>query len=218
MAQILIVEDDPYISDMLNTALTKEGYGVLRAFSGTEAQLLLEKHTPDLVLLDLMLPGIRGEELLPKICHIPTIVVSAKLGLDSKVDALLGGAADYITKPFELKELLARIWVRLRSPVNDRQVFSFDDLRLDAATRDVTVGETPIHVTPTEFAVLHHLMLNRGNTVSKSAILEAISYWTEDCTESSLKIHISNLRKKIRQVNGKDMIEAVWGIGFRLKA
>ena len=217
MAQILIVEDDPYISDMLQDALQAEGYGVLRAFSGTEAQLLLEKHTPDLVLLDLMLPGITGEQLLPQICHIPTIVVSAKLGIDTKVDALLGGAADYITKPFELKELLARIYVCLRNPANTRQVLSFSDLRIDPSLHTVTVQDSPIHLTPTEFAVLHTLVLNRGNVVSKTAILDSITDQTEDCTESSLKIHISNLRKKIRQVNGKDMIEAVWGIGFRLK-
>lgn len=106
MKQIAIIDDDMAIGTMLEEVLTQEGYGVLRAYSGTEALYLLEQYKPDLVLLDLMLPGLSGEELLPKIQGIPVIVLSAKAQVQDKVDLLLGGAADYLTKPFDVRELL----------------------------------------------------------------------------------------------------------------
>ena len=102
MQTIAIIEDDLAIGDLLEEALREEGYAVLRAYSGTEAQYLLAQHTPDLILLDLMLPGCTGEELLPALQGIPVIVVSAKVGVDDKVQALLAGAADYVSKPFAL--------------------------------------------------------------------------------------------------------------------
>ena len=106
---ILIIDDDVHIGDMLSEALTLEGYRVSRAYSGTEALLFLERTTPDLALLDLMLPGLSGEELLPRIRGIPVIVVSAKVDVQDKVSLLLGGAADYVTKPFNPLELVARV-------------------------------------------------------------------------------------------------------------
>lgn len=115
MKRILIVDDDQNIGDMLEEVLVKENYGVLRAYSGTEVMLLLSEVKPDLILLDLMLPGLSGEEVLPKIKDIPVIVISAKVDIDHNVDILLGGAVDYITKPFSVKELLARINVALRN-------------------------------------------------------------------------------------------------------
>lgn len=204
---------------MLEEALTREGYGVLRAYSGTEAMLLLSNTRPDLVLLDLMLPGLSGEEILPKIKGIPVIVVSAKAGVDSKVEMLLGGAADYVTKPFNLRELTARIAVQLRkgSDTAVSDILTFDDITLDADTHAVTVGEIVVKLTRTEFAILKLLMRNPTQVVTKSVLLERISEDTPDCTESSLKMHISNLRRKLREQSGKDYIEAVWGIGFKLK-
>ena len=111
MACIMIIEDDIHIGNMLEETLTAEGYSTLRAFSGTEALLVLSSKKPDLVLLDLMLPGLSGEQILPQIKNIPIIVVSAKADIPSKVSLLLEGAADYITKPFNIQELLARIAV-----------------------------------------------------------------------------------------------------------
>ncbi|MGN1188322.1 MAG: response regulator transcription factor, partial [Lachnospiraceae bacterium] len=116
--KVLIIDDDVYIGNMVSEALAKEGYETLRAYSGTEALLVLDRARPDVILLDLMLPGLSGEELLPKIKDIPVIVVSAKVGIDDKVQLLTGGAVDYITKPFELRELLARIEVQLRISQN----------------------------------------------------------------------------------------------------
>ena len=114
MKTIAIIEDDQTIGDLLEEVLQKEGFQVKRAYSGTEAVYLLSQQRPDLALLDLMLPGLSGEEVLPHLEGIPVIVVSAKVGVDDKVKLLLGGAADYLTKPFEIPELLARIQVQLR--------------------------------------------------------------------------------------------------------
>lgn len=218
MKQILVIDDDLYIGNMLESALEENGYGVLRAYSGTEALLVLEKEKPDLVLLDLMLPGLSGEELLPKIKGIPVIVVSAKVGIDDKVNLLLGGAADYITKPFEIKELLARITVQLRN-VSDRQnvdLLKYDNICMNTISHEVSVNEVVVHLTKTEYAILKVLLINHNQAVAKSILLDSISLETPDCTESSLKQHVSNLRKKLRDADGKEHIEAVWGIGFKL--
>ena len=217
MKTILIIDDDMHIGDMLTEVLEREGYGVLRAYSGTEALMLLSSKTPDLVLLDLMIPGLSGEEVLPKMKNIPVIVVSAKIDVDNKVKLLLGGAVDYVTKPFHTKELLARIAVALRGSTKQATLLHFADITLNAASYAVYVGEVEVKLTRTEFAILKYLMQNSAQVVSKSQLLEHISIDTPDCTESSLKIHVSNLRGKLRDVSGKDYIEAVWGIGFKLK-
>ena len=114
MYTIAIVDDDCYIGNMLEEVLTRAGYSVIRAYSGTEALMLFEQTQPDLILLDLMLPGCSGEKVLTKIQKVPVIVISAKVDIQNKVNVLLGGAVDYLTKPFEMEELLARITVQLR--------------------------------------------------------------------------------------------------------
>lgn len=219
MKNILIIDDDIHIGNLLEEVLIKEGYSVSRAYSGTEAILLLAKSKPDLILLDLMLPGLKGEDVLPKIKGIPVIVVSAKVDVDSKVSLLLGGAADYITKPFNIKELLARIAVQLRSKEISEMpsILTFEDLKLNTSTHIVEISGSELKLTRTEYAILKLLMQNPSQVITKSLLLERISEDTPDCTESSLKMHISNLRKKLREVSGKDYIEAVWGIGFKLR-
>lgn len=220
MKTILIIDDDMHIGNMLEEALSREGYRVLRAYSGTESLLLLSKERPHLVLLDLMLPGLDGEEVLPRIKGIPVIIVSAKIDVDHKVDLLLGGAVDYVTKPFHLKELLARIAVQLRSAssLQDSPLLSHGDLALDTATHMVSVSAREVRLTRTEYAILKLLMQHPSQVITKSQFLDCISQDTPDCTESSLKMHISNLRRKLRDVGGKDYIEAVWGIGFKLQS
>lgn len=218
MKTIAIIEDDQTIGDLLEEVLQKEGFQVKRAYSGTEAVYLLSQQRPDLALLDLMLPGLSGEEVLPHLAGVPVIVVSAKVGVDDKVKLLLGGAADYLTKPFEIPELLARIQVQLRkgSAAPLSPVLRAGDVELDTISRQVTVRGTPVHLTKTEYAILKLLLQNPGQAVAKSVILERISLDTPDCTEYSLKQHVSNLRKKLREAGGKEYIQAVWGIGFRL--
>ena len=219
MKQILIIDDDIHIGNMMEEVLSKENYLVSRAYSGTEAVLFLSRQKPDLILLDLMLPGLSGEEVLEKIENIPVIVVSAKLDVDDKVNMLLGGTVDYITKPFDTTGLLARISVQLRKKASQAEThLSFDDIILDTDMHIVTVAQKTVKLTRTEYAILKILMQNPTQVISKSLLLDRISEDTPDCTESSLKMHISNLRKKLRDVSGKDYIEAVWGIGFKLKA
>ena len=218
MPNILIIDDDASISDMLSEALSEKDYAVQTAYSGTEALMLLSQSKPDLILLDLMLPGLSGEELLPKIKEIPVIVVSAKADVTDKVGLLLGGAADYITKPFDLQELLARITVQLRKQHDStaETLLHFQDITLHTDTHTIDVNGTDVKLTRTEYAILKLLMQNAGQVVAKLTILERISADTPDCTEDSLKIHIHNLRKKLKVVTGREYITAVWGIGFML--
>lgn len=218
MYRILIIDDDESIGNLEQEVLERAGYAVQRAFSGTEARLLLKQKRPDMILLDLMLPGISGEELLPQIQNIPVIVVSVKTGVDDKVGLLLGGAVDYLTKPFDTKELLARVAVRLKehSCSVTADVYAYGELTLSEVSRAVAVGEKTVALTRTEFAILKLLIQNREQVIAKSVLLDRISMDTPDCTENSLKTHISHLRGKLRAISGKEYIEAVWGIGFRL--
>lgn len=217
MKSILIVDDDVQIGDLEQEVLEREGHKCFRAYSGTEAALFLGRQRPDLILLDLMLPGLSGEEVLAKIKGIPVIVVSAKVGVDDKVAMLLGGAGDYITKPFNTRELAARVEVQLRSgmPQND-DLLKCGGLTLDLVSHSASAGSGSVSLTRTEYAILKLLMQNGGRVVAKSVILDRISEDTPDCTEGSLKTHVSHLRAKLRSITGKDCIEAVWGIGFKL--
>lgn len=219
MKNILIVDDDINIGNMLEELLTKEGYQITRAYSGTEALLILSSQTPDLILLDLMLPGLNGKELLPRITGIPVIVISAKAGVEDKVELLLGGAADYVTKPFNIDELLARITVQFRnvSVKGSGSILEYEDIRIDTISHSVSVCGQAARLTRTEYAILKLLMQNPSQVVTKTLLLERLSEDTPDCMESSLRVHISNLRKKLRDLSGRDYIEAVWGIGFKLK-
>ncbi len=219
MKHILVIDDDIHIGNVLEEALNKEGYRVSRAYSGTEALFVLSCTKPDLILLDLMLPGLNGGEILPRLKGLPVIVVSARVEIDNKVDLLLGGAADYVTKPFAMKELLARISVQLRKPsdVPAGNVLSFDDITLNIDCHTVNAGGAEVRLTRTEYAILKLLMQNASQVVTKSLLLERISEDTPDCTDSSLKMHVSNLRKKLREAADKDYIEAVWGIGFKMR-
>ena len=219
METILIIDDDVAIGNLEQEVLEREGYLVQRAYSGTEALLLLKEKKPDLILLDLMLPGMSGEDILPQIQGIPVIVVSAKTAVEDKVELLLGGAVDYLTKPVDMKELLARIKVRLREKSSLRlsPVYTYEELTIDTASHSVCVAGKQINLTRTEYAILKLLMQNPEQVIAKSVLLDRISMDTPDCTENSLKTHISHLRSKLREASGKDYVESVWGIGFRLK-
>ena len=215
-ARIAVVDDDIYIGDMLEELLRREGYDVLRAYSGTEAVLLLEAGRPDLVLLDLMLPGLSGEAVLPHLAGIPVIVLSAKAGVEDKVELLLSGAADYLTKPFDTRELLARIAVQLRRGTTQGSLLRHKGITLDPESREVAVDGEAVRLTRTEFGTLKLLMQNPKQVIPKSRLLDQLSAETPDCAESSLKVHVSNLRRKLRDAGAGECIEAVWGIGFKL--
>ena len=219
MKKIAVIDDDIYIGHMVEEILKKEGYSVLRAYSGTEAVYLLKEHRPDLILLDLMLPGLTGEQVLPLVQGIPVIVVSAKADVADKVKLLRDGAADYITKPFDTRELLARIDVQLRTAVSlgSGGSLTFGGLNLDLDSHGLSVNGQAVRLTRTEYAILKLLMQNPRQVLTKSLLLERISTDTPDCTESSLKIHVSNLRRKLRETGGRDYIESVWGIGYKMQ-
>ncbi len=215
MKKIAVVEDDEYIGNMLTELLRGEGYDVVRAYSGSEALLLLDRARPDLVLLDLMLPGMSGEAVLDsakKLC--PVIIVSAKTDVGGKVKNLNAGASDYITKPFDPDELLARIRVQLRAGGKGGAI-SLGGIVLDPETYEVTAKGAPVRLTKTEFAILRAFMENPKKVFSKSAVLDYIENYVPDGEESSVSVHISNLRKKLEEASGESYIETVWGIGFR---
>ena len=212
MSHILIIDDDIHINEMLEEVLIQEGYQVSHAYSGTEALLFLANEKPDLILLDLMLPGLTGEEVLSQIEKIPVIVMSAKVEVKDKVALLLNGAEDYITK------LLARIVVQLRKSTrsDSSEKLMYREITVNMVTHEAWVGEHEVKLTKTEFAILKILLEHPKQVITKTVLLDRVSEETPDCMESSLRVHISNLRKKLREISGKDYIEAVWGIGFKM--
>ncbi len=220
---IMVVEDDTNINNLLKTALEKAGYQVLQAFSGTEAELILQmRESIVLVLLDLMLPGISGEEVLKHIRergNLPVIVLTARDSLDEKIGMLTQGADDYITKPFEIPEVIARIQVQLRHAergIENKQM-AYRNLVLDKVTYQVRIdGKVVSQITKQEFAILELLVSHPKQVFSKEDIF---SYaWNEPYMgeTKTLDVHISNIRKKIKQVTTDEYIETVWGIGYRL--
>ncbi len=222
MQKILIVEDDTGINGLLQEALSKEGYETEQAFSGTEARMLLSINSYALVLLDLMLPGITGEEVLSEIRkkgNVPVIVLTAKDSLDEKISLLTGGADDYITKPFEIKEVLARIQVQLRhmNQEPEQELLFSRNMTLDRKNFEIRIGgEILQKITRQEFAILELLLKHPKQVFSKEDIFE---YAWEDPyigETKTLDVHISNIRKKIKEVTEEEYIETVWGIGYRL--
>ncbi len=216
MKKILIVEDDISIHNLIKEILLKEQYELLDAYSGSEALMILERENVDLILLDLMLPNINGEEIIKKFSQIPIIVISAKISIDDKIENLLNGADDYITKPFNNGELVARVKVRLRNKDNCNHNLKFKELKLSFEDRTLYVCNNKVILTKTECAILKQLLLSPNKVISKSKMLELINYDTPDCDENSLKVHISNLKKKIKKYSEKKYIESVWGIGYKI--
>ena len=222
MYSILLVEDEFHINELLKETLEKEGYGCVQAFSGTEARMLLEKYQYDVVLLDLMLPGIPGEEVLKEVRRhgkTPTIVLTAKDTIDSKVEFLRNGADDYITKPFDIQEALARVEVQLRrnNEKYEVQKLSGNGMMLDKDSYRITIDDRELEtITKQEFAILELLLRYPKKVFSKEEILEYA--WEEPYMgeTKTLDVHVSNIRKKIKKVSEREYIETVWGIGYRL--
>lgn len=223
MKKILVVEDDVDIHNFIKKVLEKENYEVISAYLGRDIDLLLENNNIDLVLLDLMLPDISGEEVLKKIKDIPVIVISAKIASEDKVNLLSNGANDYITKPFDVNELLARIKVQFRlNQKEENKDLKYKDLSLDKTAPILHIKTQKINLTKTEYLILKQLLLNPKKVISKTKLIQIINS-NDKVTpeimpydESSLKVHISNIRKKIKNITEEEYIESVWGIGFKL--
>ena len=225
MHTILIVEDDVNISSLLRETLEREGYACVQAFSGTEARMLLSENSYAVVLLDLMLPGISGEEVLKEIRQrgkTPVIVLTAKDTIDDKVEFLRSGADDYVTKPFDIKEVAARVEVQIRrmgGETKDKapKELQYQGLVLDKeGFRVIVEGRELAKITKQEFAILELLLKHPKKVFSKEEIFEYA--WDEPYMgeTKTLDVHIRNIRKKIMEVSEKEYIETVWGIGYRL--
>ena len=221
--KLLIVEDDIDINNMIRDLLKQNRYETLSAYSGTEAIMCLEKEKFDLVLLDLMLPGIDGKQVLMQMRNnrnIPVIVLTAKDEVASKIDLLKTGADDYITKPFNNEELLARIEAVLRrnhGEANKQDVLVLKDILLDRNNFQVKVQGKVIPLTKREYLILELLMQSPNKVFTKNNIFESV--WNEDFLgeDNSINVHISNIRQKLAQVNPEEeYIKTVWGIGFKM--
>ena len=222
MKKILIVEDDVNINNLLKEALSQKGYTCGQAFSGTEAALWLEKESWMLVLLDLMLPGMTGEEVLQLIRRqgdTPVIVLTAKDAMEEKLDLLTSGADDYITKPFDINEVIARVQIQLRHAGQEAEPDRIEcgGITLDDTTPQIWVdGQEILHLTRQEYAILELLIRHPKQVFRKEAIFTYA--WEEEYMgeTKTLDVHISNIRKKLKAVTDKEYIQTVWGIGYRL--
>lgn len=223
-ANILVVEDDADINRLLCTILEGAGYTCRSAFSGSEALLWVEKYDYDLIVLDLMLPGVTGEELIARIRRggtMPIIVASAKVGVSDRVNVLRLGADDFIPKPFDNAEVLARVEAQLRrsrqfaAPKAD--VLTAGPLTLDRDSHTAAVGGEELSLTGREFDILALLLENPRRAFSRAQIYEAV--WGEDFIgdENTVNVHVSNLRSKLAKADPETAyIKTVWGIGFKL--
>lgn len=224
MHKILVVEDDVDINGLLKRILHHAGYHTIQAYSGSEAKLLIDKEMPDLILLDLMLPGVTGEEVLAYIrqqsAGVPVLILSAKNALGDRVSLLRNGADDYITKPFEPEEVLARIEANLRRSMHidmPQQVLIHKNLQLYPTSRRVMLKEKELNLTVHEFDILYLLMKHPDKVYSREHLYEEV--WSEGYygENNTVNVHVSNIRKKLKEIDSEeDYIQTVYGIGFKL--
>ncbi|TYR73727.1 response regulator transcription factor [Rossellomorea vietnamensis] len=224
---ILIIEDDEDINRLLCNIVSKSGYSPKPAYSGTEAMIYLDSGKWDMVLIDLMLPGLSGEEILKQVTNesnIPVIIISAKLETQSKISALRAGADDYITKPFDIEEVSARIDSCLRryrdlsGLVNTNQL-THKDIVLDMDAKIVTVNGTQLKLTAREYEILLLMMSSPNKVFSKANLFESV--WNEKFygDDNTINVHLSNIRSKLAKANGdEEYIETIWGMGYKLKS
>lgn len=215
---VLIIEDDNDINDIISEVLTKNDFICKKVYSGTEALIYL-KDGFDLFILDLMLPGLAGEKVIEEIrktTNAPVLVLSSKDSMDSKLALLRGGADDYMTKPFNLEELLARANILTKRSEHSGQNLTYKSLRLDTDNYQAYVDDMPLALTKTEFKILELLISNPKQVFTKENLYEYSQGDYYLATDNSVNVHISNLRKKIKKYSKEDYIETVWGIGFKL--
>lgn len=226
LKNILIIEDDEDINRLLCDIIGKNGYSSKPAYSGTEALIYLESQNWDMVLLDLMLPGLSGEEILRKVTkesNVPVIIISAKLGTQTKIDALRAGADDYITKPFDIEEVSARIdscLRRYRRVVNvpiTNQIYH-KDLMVDTDANKASVNGNEVKLTALEYEILFLMMSSPKKVFTKANLFESV--WNEEFCgdDNTINVHMSNIRSKLSKANSdEEYIETIWGVGYRLK-
>jgi DNA-binding response OmpR family regulator len=224
---ILIIEDDEDINRLLCNIVSKSGYSPKPAYSGTEALIYLDSGKWDMILIDLMLPGLSGEALLKKVTNesnIPVIIISAKLETQSKIHALRAGADDYITKPFDIEEVSARIDSCLRryrglSGTTITNQLTHKDIILDVDAKTVSVNGIQLKLTAREYDILLLMVSSPHKVFSKANLFESV--WNEKYhgDENTINVHLSNIRSKLAKANrDEEYIETVWGMGYKLKS
>jgi two-component system OmpR family response regulator len=223
--RILVVDDEKSITDLVTMALHLHGVTTEVAHTGAEALRSLRSFRPHLVILDVMLPDLDGFEVMdrmgnePEVADIPVLFLSARDGLDDRIRGLSLGGDDYMTKPFSIEEMLLRInSILRRTEVTDHQTprLTVDDLELDEDSHQVWRAQVPIDLTPTEFRLLHYLMVNVGQVVSKAQIRDRVWDYSFDGKVNMVEVYISYLRKKL-DVHGPPLIRTVRGIGYSIR-
>ncbi|HHU05060.1 MAG TPA: response regulator transcription factor [Clostridiales bacterium] len=220
-AKILLIEDEEKLARFVELELCYEGYGVTKAFNGREGLELALSGNFDLILLDILLPELNGMEVLRRLrrsSNVPVIMLTARDSVADKVSGLDLGADDYITKPFAIEELLARIRTALRKvSLPEDEVLTALSLRLDPKRRSVTVGNKPVELTKREFDLLHYLLKNKGLVVSREALLENVWDFDFDGGTNTVDVYVRFLRTKIDEVFNIKLIHTVRGVGYVIK-
>ncbi|NNU78488.1 response regulator transcription factor [Clostridium estertheticum] len=223
---VLVVEDDIDINNLLCEILSKHGYHVKTAYSGSEARMCINQYDFHIILLDLMIPGISGEELIPiirKIKTMPIIVISAKTAQNTKIEVLKLGADDFVSKPFDVNEILARIEAQLRrymifsNKSNSENILKYKDLTLNSESAEALFKGENINITPREFHILEMLMSYPNKVFTKANIFETV--WNDEFLgdDNTVNVHVSNLRSKIAKIDPhSEYIHTVWGIGYKM--
>lgn len=219
--EIMIVEDDNDINKILKLIVQEQGYKAICCFSGTEAQLRLQQQSFNLILLDIMLPGLTGEELLQDIrkrSSIPVIIISAKSMIEDKVNLLKLGADDYMVKPFAHEEVAARIEVQLRKNYlqQTEKYLTWKELTLDESQHRVVVQRSELNLTNVEFDILKIMLKHPKQVFSKAKLYELLWDDVYQGNDNSISVHVSNIRKKIAAITDEEYIKTIWGIGFSL--
>lgn len=225
--RVLIIEDDQDINDLLSEILLREGYEVTKAYSGSEGKLCINNNEYDLILLDLMLPGMTGESLIKEIRKtkvMPIIVISAKTIKEDRINVLRLGADDFIAKPFDIEEVIARVEAQLRrytkfsTDVSYNNDIKFKNLSLNKESHQVYVNNELINLTLREYNILELLLTNPKKVFTRGNIFESV--WKSEFLgdDNTVNVHVSNLRSKLHNVDkDTEYIQTVWGIGFKLK-
>ena len=214
MARILIVEDEYPINNLISKNLTLTGHECLSAYDGLSAIELIHGMPLDLVILDVMLPGLSGFDLIKLIGNVPVIFVTAKSGLEDRLKGLSLGADDYIVKPFAMQELLARVSVVLRRTKREDTTISFDGLTIDMGSRKVFRGEEKINLTPKEYALLEVLITHRNLALSREKLISMVWTYDYEGDTRTVDVHIQQLRQKLGL---KDRIKTIYKVGYRFE-
>jgi DNA-binding response OmpR family regulator len=227
MAKVLIVEDDPHTRELVRVYLDREGHDVLTADNGNDGLRSAREEAPDIILLDLMLPGMDGRDVCQSLreeSDVPIVMLTARVQEGDRLEGFDLGADDYITKPFSPREVVARIRAVLRRAARDRQdderqmgELTIGDIRVDLRNRSVTCGEADVKTTPTEFRLLTLFAKEPGRVFTRDQIIERAFGYDYDGFDRTVDVHVSSLRRKLEAANGgKRIIHTVYGVGYRV--